>query len=141
VDNLLPGSSAKGYVGSYTLANLDYIEVFFYCSRDCNIIPTVVMDCIALRRGVKPYTLNQQFKEPARVTVGMYSRSKRYHKAPFNLRLRYHIRGSSFIRGSPLYTGNVEVEYGSSEGECGKMETRFGSFFQLFRSTAFGGDG
>jgi hypothetical protein len=58
VDDLLPGSSAKGYVGSYTLGNLDRIEVFLE-TPDCNTIPTAVMDCIALRRGIKPYTLNQ----------------------------------------------------------------------------------
>jgi hypothetical protein len=62
VDNFLPGSSANGYVGSFTLGNLDRVEVFVYSTSDCNTIPTPVMDCIALRRGVKPYTLNH-FKE------------------------------------------------------------------------------
>jgi hypothetical protein len=56
VDDLLPGTEAKGYVESYTLGNLDRVEVFLE-TLDCNIIPTTVMDCIALRRGVKPYLL------------------------------------------------------------------------------------
>jgi hypothetical protein len=108
VNDLLIGSSTKGYVGSYTLGNLDRIEVVFDCNTipGCNLIPTAVMDCIALWRGAKPYTLNQ-FKIK---TPGMCLEEKTISQSPLPLilRLRCHIRGSSFIRGTPVYDGNVE---------------------------------
>jgi hypothetical protein len=69
VDDLLPGSSAKGYVESYTLANLDRVEVFLE-TPDCNTIPTTVMDCIALRRGIKPFLLKTYTKKDS--TTGTY---------------------------------------------------------------------
>jgi hypothetical protein len=69
VDDLLPGTDAKGYVGSHTLGNLDRVEVFLE-TVDCNTIPTVVMDCIALRRGVKPFHLKTYTKKDS--TTGTY---------------------------------------------------------------------
>jgi hypothetical protein len=80
VDDLLPGSSAKGYVGSHTLGNLDHVEVFLE-TVDCNTIPTTVMDCIALRRGVKPFLLKTYTeKDP---TTGAYDHyKKRDHESP-----------------------------------------------------------
>jgi hypothetical protein len=82
VDNTLPGSSANGYIASFTLAGLDHVEVFFECPPGCNSVPPAVTYTIGLQRGFKP----QHLKAFRIKTLGMSVEEKTILKMCFIFR-------------------------------------------------------